>query len=179
MFLNQLALQNMPGHTTLHYKWWNSAANTKVCTAVLSEDGLKQTSLLVLLTAVMGPPVYPDVLIPLVHQDFFCTWQKFHGYKTAFAPKTRTRSHTRVHSPWYRLFSSSTGVSLNDFWQIRPVVQRHPKINCPFPSISSWRLLNSNHISLPFWAPLPKVGPVTHHKGRRGLDNVVSSMHTG
>lgn len=77
-----------------------------------------------------------------------------------------TNAYIFIHLFFFSFFFlSSTGASLNDFWQTYPVVQRHLKINCPFPSISSWLLLNSNHISPPLsWAPLPKVEPVTHHK---------------
>ena len=110
----------------------------------------------------------------VVSQHFFCPSKPVHNYSFSY---TQTHTHLFIY---LFIFFSSTGASLNDFWQTYPVVQRHLKINCPFPSISSWLLLNSNHISPPLsWAPLPKVGPVTHHK-RGELDNVVPpwTQHT-
>ena len=100
--------------------------------------------------------------------------------KPIFAPKTCTHSRTQTYShsdnvARYFLFESSTGASLNDFWQIYPVVQMHPEINCPFPlSPPECCWIQITSLSPFSCALLLKVGPVTH-KWRRELDNVGSS----
>lgn len=113
-----------------------------------------------LLTGKLVYIVKMDTCFMLTFPLPFCPSKPVYNYYFSY-----TQTQTYLFISFFFFFLSSTGASLNDFWQTYPVVQRHLKINCPFPSISSWLLLNSNHISPPLsWAPLPKVEPVTHHK---------------